>query len=240
MIKKNLIYIMLIGVSQICWAVEQAKIVKISGEVKVRRGVEEKWENAYIWMLLKPIDTILTGEQSEVVLELSDNRNFILGSNSMLDVGDLREISEKELFLFLMSTKIGNIAPREQKTPIRVGNVSVVHGEDKVGTTHRLADNEDPNKRRREMNGAEALHNQKYFSNAIIKLHKILVKYPLITDCGEMYYHLGKSFEAFDKPGQAIDAYQTVLNQYNEQGCEHQHWYDEAQKAIERLKSNRR
>ena len=89
-----------------------------------------------------------------------------------------------------------------------------------------------------EKNGAQALYDQNYYPNTIIKLHKILSKYTNYMDCGEIHFYLGKSFEALHKNGQAIDAYKIVIDQYKIQQCnntEAENRYTESQHAIERL-----
>ena len=88
------------------------------------------------------IDTILALE-GRVELEIHDGLYFELGSNSMLDVGDLRTISKREMFLVLMSEKVNRLQPRSEKTQLKVGNVSVVHGESKdelVGDVKKIGD----------------------------------------------------------------------------------------------------
>ncbi|MDZ7261714.1 MAG: hypothetical protein ONB05_06380 [candidate division KSB1 bacterium] len=235
--KTSLLILLVFTVCQSSLAGLSVRIQSLSGEVKVRRGLEETWHPAALGMLLEEIDTILTGEKAEVVLKLNDGSTFTLGSNAILDIGDLRKITERELFLYLMSKKIDKIQPRPQKTRLRIGNVSVVHGELKAespGDNLKLDD-----LRVQEINGARALYLQNYYPNAIVKLHKILEKYPLEDDCGEIHFYLGKSFEAMDKVGQALDAYQVVVSRYQEQGCENgeaKKRFNEAQKAIERLK----
>ena len=53
--------------------------------------------------------TGITGENGEITLQFQSSKKFILGKNSILDIGDLREIQEKELFLYLMSKKVEKI-----------------------------------------------------------------------------------------------------------------------------------
>ena len=238
MLRKTLyICITLFMVAQIDFAFAGAKIAKISGEVKVRRGVEEVWKLAKQGMILDDIDTILTGDKSEVVLELNGRSDFVLTHSSVLDISDLRKIPEKELFLFIMSKKIRKIEPRKEKTKIRIGNVSVVHGESKVSLDNVADSSQDTDWMVLEKNGAKALYSQELYPNTIIKFHKILSKYDI--DSGEIQYYLGKSFEALNKNGQALDAYQEVVDIYSQAKPgtpETENFVEEAQKAIARLK----
>ena len=212
-----------------------AKIIKLSGDVKVRRGVEENWQPASVAMLLEDIDTIMAGIDGHVILQTAEGITFELGNNSILDVSDLRKITEKELFLFLMSKKVQNIEPREGKTKLRIGNVSVVHGESKA-ETEKISDNKLKTKLMvQEKNGARALYEQELYPNTIIKFHKILDKYDEAQKNGDVYLYLGRSFEAMNHPGQAIDAYQSAIDHYQ---TEDRHKAD-AQQAIDRLKSKK-
>ena len=72
------------------------KIIHLGGNVKIRYGLEENWKSASVGILLKEIDTILTGENSEVVLKYENGNTFQLGSNSMI-------FSETRAFPFSIS-----------------------------------------------------------------------------------------------------------------------------------------
>lgn len=223
--------------SDAAWAAEGVKVARIDSEVLVRRGVDEEWQRAAVGMLLDDLDTIVTGEGAEVVLEMRDGSSFRLGGNSMLDIADLRKITERELFLYLMSEKIDNIQPRQEKIRLRVGNISAVHGEskdrpayDKSVQASRLW--------RQESNGAQALLLQHFYPNAVLKLHKIIAKYPDQGDCGENSFYLGQAFAALQKPGQALDAYRAAVAAGTGEHCDDGNdtrWSIAAQKALESL-----
>jgi tetratricopeptide (TPR) repeat protein len=231
----QLAFLLLAVMAQFVSAAPAVKIVSISGEVKVRRGVEEAWHHAAAGMRLEEIDTILTGEASAVVLETPDGATFRLSSYAILDIADLRKITEREMFLYLMSNKVNQIPARQEKTRLRIGNVSSVHGEPKAGSSHRAAEKDESQSWIQETNGAKALYDQQYYPNAVVKLHKILAKYPNLEDCGEIHFYLGKAFEAMNKPGQAGDAYKVALERLCDNDLSKQ-WADEARRAIERLK----
>ena len=221
--------------AQFIVAAPGAKIVSIKGEVKIRRGLEEKWRPAAQGMSLEIIDSIVALE-GEVVLEIEPGLTFQLGSHAMVDISDLRRITKKDLFLYLMSEKVRKIPPNSEKTRLRIANVSVVHGESKASTQETDSDQLNQ-KWRQEFNGAKAMFFQKYYPNTILKLHKMSKNYSSRIDFGELHFYLGKAFERLDEQGQALDAYQTALQQSN--NCELSHIVtlrNEAQSAIEKLK----
>lgn len=194
---------------QLVYATQEAKIVNIRGDVKVRRGLDETWQAANRGMDLDIIDSILILE-GEVELKIQDGLIFKLGSNSMLDIADLRKITRKEMFLFLMAEKVDKIPQRTEKTKLKIGNVSIVHGS-KARTASSKTDAIEQ-KWQQELNGAKAMYYQEYYPNTIVKLHKIDKKYPSTNDFGEIHFYLGKTFERMDEAGQAVDAYQIALD----------------------------
>jgi hypothetical protein len=213
----------------------EVKIVKMSGEAKIRHGVDELWQPASLGIFLKDIDSILTGEKGEVILQVEEGRQFHLGPNSLLDIADLREISEQELFLYLMKSKLGKVEKRNGKTPLRIGNVSVVHG-----TYQDTAQQElllpSPESEEQLKNGIRALFTQHYYPNTILKINKTIQDQNIPDQCGELHYYLGSSFEKLDKPGQAIDAFEKAIQQSKSNNCNSSEWSEKAENSLLRLK----
>jgi tetratricopeptide (TPR) repeat protein len=216
------------------------RIVKLHGDVRVRRGLEEAWSPAGVGMPLKPLDTIFSGEASEVVLALEDQSRFILGGNAVLDIGDLRRITERQLFLFLMSQKVSRIAAPDSASAIHITNVSVVRGSQKQIQAEPSLQ-VDTQGWIREKNGARALLEADYYTNAIVKFYKIMQRYPAVRDKGEIHWYLGQAFEALKETGRAVDAYQTALEQVNDSSLASQPAAERKtliEAALRRLKSN--
>jgi hypothetical protein len=211
-----------------------AKIISIQGEVQVRRGMEEKWQSAAVGMLLESIDTILCLE-GKATLEIQEDRIFQIGSHSILDIGDLRTVTRQELFLYLMAEKLKHLELEKLKTPLRIGSVSVVHGEDK-GMKDKGTKSVQEQTWTLEFNGAQALFQYKMYSNAIIKLFKIIDKYPDAPDCGEIHYYIGGSFAGLQEKGQALDNYQICIARAQSCSLQPKPWAESAAEAVSRLK----
>lgn len=210
---------MLLLTESTVFAESVTKILRTKGEVKVRYGMDEVWTSASAGLKLKEIDTILTGEGAEVTLQLPDGTTFTLGRNSILDIGDLRKIVKKELFLYLMSNKIQKINPGSKKAKLKIGSVSVVRAETKDQSAEAPAIPAADNKIQ-QINGALALYQQKYYPNTIIKLHKVISKYGDNDDCGRLHFYMAKSFKEMDMEGQAVDSFQKAVDNFKEQKCQ--------------------
>ena len=214
------------------------KIVDAKGDVRVRFGIEEFWHKAQIGLILKNIDSILSGEDGQVTLEPEEGAVFKLGSNAVLDIADIRQIQQRELFMYLMSQKIDQLETKDEDTPVKVGNVSIVHGDSKQIQNSIATDSVQEDWYLLEINGALALYDHRYFPNAIIKLMKIQNKYDSARDLGKIDYYIGKSFEALNDPGQAQDAYKNALDEYKrtkEPSSKEQDWVADARDALNRF-----
>jgi hypothetical protein len=228
---------MMIG---LVWAEGDVKITAMKGDVRIRIGFEESWQKAKIGMVLKNLDTIYSGENSYVILLNQDGQQFTLEANAILDISDLRKIQERELFLFLMTQKVDQIDSKETDSKIRIGNVSVVHGESKEGGPKKDESQPDTDWYTLEMNGAGALIEHSYYPNAIIKLHQIKNRYGEKKDQGFASFWIGRSFEAMQNNGQAMDSYQMAIKQfqqYNPDAQSQPEWVKEAEVAIERIRN---
>jgi hypothetical protein len=233
---KTFIFVLLILFLSVhlSWAMN-AQIINLSGDVKIRKGVEEKWQIASKGMLLKEIDSILTGKIGKVTLKTDDGKIFELGSNAAIDIADLREISKQDLFLILMRVKVNKLEKRNGKTPLRIGNVSVVHGtsHDTMEVTSEPLRSESMDKIK---NGIRALFNHQLYPNTIVKINKVDQMNGFTDDCGEFHFYLGESFESLDQTGQARDAYKMVLETVRKNECQQQSWAIKAREAMEKIK----
>lgn len=216
LIKNIIIFIFCFYLFGIAASVE-VTIIDVKGDVKIRYGVEEEWQPAKTGMILRDIDTILSGVGGQAKLKLNDSGIFELGGNSYLDIVDLKNIDKHELFLFLMSKKIQRIKKPDTNDRIRISNVSVVHGNSKISSKHDSLENKSSDWSEQETNGAISLYIQKFYPNTIVKLKKMISKYPVLNNQGKIFYYLGKSFDALDMKGQARESFQAVVQFYQDQ-----------------------
>jgi len=216
---------------------DRIKIIEVKGEVHIRQGVEETWQSATPGLLLEDIDSILSGKNGKAVLETANGGRFELSPNSQIDIADLRQLSNEDLFLHLMKEKLKKIGPRPEKTPLRVGTVSAVHGslQDSVQNASTIEKGADPEPL---LNGVRDLFTQNYYPNTILKIHLLLNSYHFSQDCGELYYYLGYSFEKLEQPGQAMEAYRNSIQTGQQADCTNSKWYLLAQEQLKSLEQN--
>jgi hypothetical protein len=228
----NFIFILIYPLPPIFSA--EIQIVNVSGDVKFRRGVEENWHIAQKDILLEDIDSIWTGEDGKVVLQLRDNHKFTLENNSMLDIADLRNIAEEDLFLILMKQKIKKIDNSKGKMHLQVGTVSVVHGSS-MDSSGVYIQTDTLNQQEAVKNGIRALFQQQFYTNTIVKVQQYFNYFVVFRDCGELDYYVGKSFEMLNQFGQAIDAYEVSAEKNENENCPDQDWGKLATTRLQQL-----
>ena len=216
LIKNIIIYIFCFYLFGIAASVD-VTVINVKGDVKIRYGVEEEWQPAKTGMILRDIDSIISGAGGQAKLKLNDGRIFELGGNSYLDIVDLKNIDKHELFLFLMSKKILEIKKPDTDDRIRISNVSVVHGNSKTSSKNDSLENKSSDWSEQETNGAVSLYVQKFYPNTIVKLKKMISKYTVLNNQGKIFYYLAKSFNALDMKGQARENFQAVIEFYQDQ-----------------------
>jgi hypothetical protein len=221
----------------LCSAVfaDEIQIIKVDGDVKFRRGVEENWYIAEKDILLEDIDSIWTGEDGTVILRLQNNRQFMLEENSMLDMADLRTIAKEDLFLILMRQKIKKIDNSGGKIPLEIGTVSVVHGSSKDSSQTGI-ETDTLYQQGAIENGIRALFQQEFYANTIVKVQQFFNYFSLFRDCGELDYYVGRSFEMLNQFGQAMDAYEISVTKSNNETCPDPHWGNLSANRLEQLK----
>ena len=209
---------------------QEVLIVQIHGNVKIRRGVSEEWISARRNMFLRRVDSIISEGNSWVELRIDENEIFKLTQEAILDICDLKRISEDELFLMLMDQKLSRCGKEEKE--LKVSDVSIPRG--KVGIEMKHGQNKIDQKifSLRLFNGIKSLYDNGYFTNTIAGLKKFLTRktYREGDHGDDAQLYLAKSFEALKWYGRAIAAYQDQTRLYPKSNL-----INESQRSIERL-----
>ena len=141
-------------------------VESIKGKAFVRHGVSESWIELKNGDRLKKEDTIVSSENSKVLLNLEDQKIFVLNQEVYLDIADIRNVPEN-IILMMMTREELNRIPRSKNKSIAKGNVSVIHGRMLPGFSNE-AENEETLLKYK-INGISALIENGFESSAVIK-----------------------------------------------------------------------
>ncbi len=180
-------------------------VVSIKGYAEVRRGMSEQWITLRVGDVLKPEDTIRTGEDAEVTLKVGLSI-FSLPAFAIIDVGDIRHLTRNDLLLKLAMEEIRGLPDSRPST----GNATptVMHGSRRRSSSYPVTYSEVGIMR---LEGARALFRHKYYETTILAVKSTLHRYGLRNPLAARRL-VAQAFERLGLMQQAIDEYVGCLS----------------------------
>jgi len=152
------------------------------GEVRARHGVTESWTAVATGDVLKPNDSIRTGVGSAATIRVGDgeeSRTIRLPGEVIVELSDLRELTQEELMLKLTMEKV-RMAPSDWKSnELGVPGAAVVHGSDRASDATPLEN--DLRTGQLQLNGARVLYDNSLYSTCILRGMEVFRQYPALA-----------------------------------------------------------
>ncbi len=187
-------------------------IQKATGDVSVRHGVMEQWTKVAVGDVLKPDDTMKTGKRGSVVLVAQTPKETTAASGRItlppeviVDLSDIRELSQEELMLKLTMEKVRASSYQWKSDELHIPNAAVVHGANE-GDAGTLTEN-DPEIGLLQWNGAKVLYSNGYYSTCVLKAMEIFRLYPSVGATFENRLLVADALEKANLRGEALSEY---------------------------------
>lgn len=187
-------------------------IQKATGDVSVRHGVTEQWTKAAVGDVLKPDDTMKTGKRGSAVLvgQVPDgttaaSRRITLPQEVIVDLSDIRDLSQEELMLKLTMEKVRASSYQWKSDALRIPNAAVVHGAN--GADAGTLQENDPGIGLLQWNGAKVLYSNGYYSTCVLKSMEIFRLYPSVGTTFENRMLVADALEKAALRGEALSEY---------------------------------
>ncbi|MGB9773736.1 MAG: hypothetical protein ACP5JH_04260 [Bacteroidota bacterium] len=184
----------------------------VKGNAVVRHGVSEQWVQLRGGEKLTSDDVVRTGQRSSVTLSLPSGSSLRIPEYAVLNLSDVRALSQEELLLKLAMENIRNV-PRNRREGIIIPNTTVVHGSDKAqeaaaSNASEKGDGLD-NSRLAEMEftGAQVLFNHDYYGTCILRTKEVLRLSPEMSQRPETHLLIARSFERLELISEALSEY---------------------------------
>ncbi len=191
---------------------EDFVIKSLKGKAKVRHGVLETWTTVSVGDTLKPEDTILTERGSTMVIIKPAGIRYSIPEASMLDIADLRNLTQDELLLRLAMENIKSVPVQQRSNDITVPNTTIVHGDDisKDAEALKLPRTEVGSL---QMNGVEVLYDNSFYASGILKSKALMRLFPEARDEFTFRFQLAKAFEQVNLYDEALTEYVSLSQQ---------------------------
>ncbi|MCZ6777142.1 MAG: hypothetical protein O7D34_11915 [Ignavibacteria bacterium] len=185
---------------------------KVQGEVSVRRGVEEVWTEVAVGDVLRPNDSMRTGRKSGAVLvapvldsEASVMKTITLPSKVIIDMSDLRMLSQEELMLKLTMEKVRASSYEWKKNEMNIPNTTVVHGADR--SSQSSLNEGELEVGVFQLNGTRVLYDNGFYSTCALKAIQVLRRFPQLSDRFEHRLMVAEALEKSSLRSEAINEY---------------------------------
>jgi len=175
----------------------------VKGIVEVRRGVSEEWRKVKVGDLLKPEDSMRTGENSSATVEIETSR-MVVPPMTIIDFSDLRQLSREDFLLQLAMENILAVPPRD-RDEIEIPSATVLHGANREKEKAPVYSDETVG--RMQLQGAKVLFDNAYYATSILKAKATLRSYPDLRSDFDARITVALAFEKLKLDNEAITEY---------------------------------
>lgn len=186
----------------------------VQGEVSVRHGVTEEWIPVKAGALLKPDDSMRTGAKASAVLVVAapdasaPPKRIALPPEVIVDMADVRELSQEELMLKLTMEKVRASSYQWKDDDLKIPNAGVVHGSDRGPQAALTANQLETG--RLQMNGTRVLFENGFTSTGILKALEVFRLYPPLGASFENRLMVAEAMERANLRGEALNEYASM------------------------------
>ncbi len=193
---------------------------KVRGNVSVRRGVTETWARAAVGDTLHPDDTMKTGALGSAVIIApletvghTGAKNIALPSEVMVDMSDIRDLSQEELMLKLTMEKVRSSPSEWKNKEMNIPNTTVVHGPDKTPSSPMPENDLETGKF--QMSGTKVLFQNGFYSTCALKAMEVFRRFPSLGANLDNRLMVAEALENARLRGEALNEYLAISKAAN-------------------------
>lgn len=186
----------------------EVKMQGIKGDVKVRHGVSEEWITTKIGDTLSLDDAIKVGEKSLAILLVDASKKIIITAKSIIEVSDLRTLSQEDLLLKLAMDKILSVPAQDRNNDLTPARTAIIHGEKKSDTVHPKSTSTEA--ALMQLSGAKILYDHSYYGTCILRVKDVFRINPALDVDVEYSLITAKAFEKSNLMSEALNEYTSI------------------------------
>ncbi len=188
-------------------------IQKLNGDVAVRHGVTEVWTTVAAGDALRPNDSMRTGKNGSATLVVlegqgSSTRRLVLPADVIVDMSDVRDLTQEELMLKLTMQKVRATPEQKRESNPAISDAAVMHGTD--ASRHPAIAENDPQIGRSLLNGAKVLLDNGFSATAVLRTLEVFRLFPSLAGIVDNRLVLAGAMEKANLRGEAVAEYNAI------------------------------
>jgi hypothetical protein len=191
-------------------------VQKVQGDVMVRHGVMEGWAHVAVGDVLRPDDSMKTGKKGSAVLSVQARigdiikpKNISLPPEVIVDMSDIRELSQEELMLKLTMERVRASSYQWRNEEMQIPNASVVHGQNQSQAVP--PGENDMQTGEFLLNGTHVLFDNGFYSTCALKIMELFRFYPPLRSRFENKLMMGDALAKAHMRSEALTQYSEIL-----------------------------
>ncbi len=200
-------FLIILTLFALCGLTSSAQVVvkHVKGLVEVRQGVSEEWTKLKLGDTLSEDNTIKVRKGSSLTLVAREARPIIVPELTVLDIGDLRNMSQHDLLLKLAMADVRAVPTQERSGDLTIPRTTIVHGKE---IPVRTVDGHiQKDYREMEVRGTKVLYDHGYYPTCILRAKELLQVYPGLKDRFEFRMMIAEALERTKLRGPALNEY---------------------------------
>ncbi len=189
----------------------EIKLLSVKGDVKVRRGVNEQWQQIKTGDILNYDDAIFIGNKSAGTVSINGQKKIALPEKTIVEISDLRFLSKEELLLKLAMDRIIAVPQQDRRNELMPAQTTIIHGEKKseksAAVPNAFGTVENALKM---LNGAKLLFDNKFYGTCALRVREVLRIHPTIDTGAEYKLLTANSLEKAELYDEALNEYVSI------------------------------
>ncbi len=208
---KNLILVVALILGLTINIFADIKLLSTKGDVKIRRGVSEQWQQIKAGEILNYDDAIFIGIKSTATVSINGQKKIALPEKTIVEISDLRFLTKEELLLKLALDRIIAVPQQDRRDELMPAQTTVIHGEKKSETSAAV-----PNafgtveNALKMLNGAKLLFDNKFYGTCALRVREVLRIHPTIETGIEYKLLTANSLEKAELYDEALSEYVSI------------------------------
>jgi len=187
------------------------KVIAAKGNVYVRHNVEEQWVPVSVGDVLKPEDSMRLDQKSTATIVIDGNKKLTLPELVIVDLSDLRMLTQEDLLLKLAMEHIRSIPIDKRDNEFKITRTTSVHSPSKENKPVRITVKRELGEL--QLNGTKVLYDNGFYATCVLRAKEVFRLFPDLSKRFDGRLLIGTALEMLKLNGEAFGEYTSLLEE---------------------------